>query len=69
MKAALFDLQNLLRDRFPEAMAVSQDVRRFEVVQPTLQNGKMVEVTGMDSSVLLHRFMKEQACALIDAAD
>ena len=69
MKNALFDLQNLLRDRFPGAMALSQDVRRFEVVQPALQAGKMVEVTGMDSSMLLHRFMAQQACALIDAAD
>jgi hypothetical protein len=69
MKTALLDLQNLLRDRFPEAMTASQDTRRLSIVQPTLQAGKLVEITGADSGVLMHRFMAERSCALIDAAD
>jgi hypothetical protein len=69
MKTTLFELQNLLRDRFPEAMAASSDSRRLQVVQPTLQPGKLVEITGPDSGLLMHRFIAEQPCALIDAAD
>jgi len=69
MKATLFNLQNLLRDRFPEAMAASQEARRLSMVRPMLQAGKLVEITGADSGMLMHRFMAERSCALIDAAD
>lgn len=68
MKISFLQLQALLHDRFPGASPVFHH-HNFTEAPPSLLPGRLVEVVGSTSSLLLRQFCAGQKTALIDGAD
>jgi hypothetical protein len=72
MNTTLTQLRDLLQSKFPAATATLAPTAPPVSLQPTLLPGKLIEISSLTSTHLLHQLIQSNpssSCALIDSSD
>lgn len=72
MNTTLAQLRSLLQSKFPEAIATHAAAPPPPAALPTLIRGKLIEISSLATTHLLHHLIQSSsgaACALIDSSD